>query len=226
MSSEQSHKSDARYFSIIDGTFRVQVSPDHPDAVARDWETKDGKKGTKYERIVQALFGVVEGIEFHDGDYGTNLNITLDKDEDSGKNPVLSMGTATPYGEATLKLLPNLVPGKEYRFRPFSFKDKETDKDIRGMEITERDSDDKFTVKIPNFFYDAETKTALNGYPTPEGDTSKYKSDDWKLFYLQARKHLIRYAEQNVLPRFSQIKSSTPLEYPAEGDVKPEDIPF
>lgn len=226
MSKEQTFSQDNIYFSVIDGTFRVQVSPDHPEAVAREWETNDGKKGVKYERIVHALFGVIEVIEFHEGDYGTNLNIVLDTNED-GKHPVMSLSISTPYGENALKLLPNLVKDTEYRFRPYSFKDKDSDKDIRGLEITTKDNEGKFTVKVPNFFYDSVKKEALNGYPTPTGDTSTYNSDKWKAFYLNARIFMVDYVTEHVLPKFvSHAKAETPeaIEYP-EG-LDPSTVPF
>lgn len=227
MSKEQTFNNDNQYYTVIDGTFRVQVSPEHPEAVARAWESTDGKSGTKYERIVHALFGVIEVMELKDGDYGTNLNIVLDKNED-GKNPVMSLSISTPYGENALKLLPNLVKDTEYRFHPYSFKDKESDKDIRGLEINTKDEEGKFTVRVSNFFYDSEKKEALNGYPTPTGDTSTYNSDRWKAFYLNARIFMVDYVTANVLPKFvSHAKTATEPEisYPAE-DINPEDIPF
>lgn len=225
MSKEQTFNQDNIYFSVIDGTFRVQVSPDHPEAVAREWETNDGKKGVKYERIVHALFGVIEVIEFHEGDYGTNLNIVLDTNED-GKHPVMSLSISTPYGEGALALLPNLLKDTQYRFRPYSFMG-DNGKNIRGLEITTKDEEGKFTVKVPNFFYDSVKKEALNGYPTPTGDTSTYNSDKWKAFYLNARIFMVDYVTKHILPKFlSHAKAETPeaIEYP-EG-LNPADIPF
>ena len=47
------------------------------------------------------------------------------------------------------------------------------------MEVTQEDAEGKFTVKISNYFRDAEKKENINGYPSPEGDTDDYSKDDW-----------------------------------------------
>lgn len=112
MSKEEKGTSNAVYYSIIGGEFRTQVPETHPEAQRRDWETRDGKKGTKYERTVKALFGKIEGIEIRDGEYGKSLNITLDQNEDK-QNPVISVGTATRFGEDILKKLPHIDLSKE-----------------------------------------------------------------------------------------------------------------
>ena len=50
------------YYTIVGGSFRVQVPQDHPNAVRRDWTSTDGKSGTKYERVVDTLIGYIDDI--------------------------------------------------------------------------------------------------------------------------------------------------------------------
>ena len=222
MSREEVHKK-GKYYNIIDGTFRVTVPKDHPEAEERQWEASDGTKGTKYERVVHALFGTIKSIAFHDGQYGKTVQIILDENED-GDAPIVSFGTSSRYGEDFLKRLPSIKLDEEVKFYPFTFTPEGKDKEVSGLALFHKDNEGKFTVKIPNYFVDQEAKKPTNGYPTPEGDTSTFDSDDWKAFYIKARKFLIKYAEENVIPKIATTTKKT-IEYP-EMDINPDDIPF
>jgi len=196
MSREEAVSNKTKYYTIHDGTFRVQVNPTHPEAVERKWETKDGKSGVKWERHVKALFGAIVNITITEGDYGKNLNVYLDENED-GETPVISVKTNDRYGEDLLKKLPNLL-GIEYRFMPFDFQDeKNAERRIKGISITSRDGEDKFTVKVTNFFYDGEKN--VNGYPDPTDEDK----EDWEFYFKKANKFLVKYAEENIIPKFS-----------------------
>lgn len=189
-----------KYYSIVSGSFRVQVPQDHPEAVRRDWKSADGKSsGTKYERIVNALFGRIEEISFHDGEYGMQVFIKLDENDD-GENPIIALSTSSREAEDFLKKLPNINLSKEVKLRPFNFEGSEGD-EVRGMEILQQDENDQFKVKITNFFRDTEKKININGFPNPDPDTD-YSKDDWKIYFLSARKFLINYTISKIIPKF------------------------
>lgn len=192
-----------QYYTIIGGTFRIQVSKDDPSAVRRDWTSADGSSsGTKYERIVSALVGYIEDIQFRDGEYGMQVYIMLDENAD-GSKPVIALSTASREGEDFLKKLPNINLLKEVRLRPFNFEGDRGD-EVRGMEVTQQDGEGKYTVKATNYFRDAEKKENVNGYPNPEGDTDEYSKDDWKLYFLQARKFLVNYTKESMQAAVAQ----------------------
>src|SRR3990167_5154458 len=187
------------WYYTIDGSFRQKVAQDHPEAVRRDWKSADGKtSGTKYERIISALFGRIENVEFVAGDYGLNINITLDENED-GVNPNVSLLAASREGEDFLKRLPNIDLTKEVRLMPFNFDD-DNDREVRGLSIMQQDEAGNFKVKITNYFYDPEKKENINGYPVV-ADRDSMDKEDWKVFFIQARKFLVKYAEDNILPK-------------------------
>src|SRR5579884_3285181 len=216
-----------KYYTIVGGTFRVQVPQDDPAAVRRDWDSADGKtRGTKYERIVNALFGMIENVQFFNGDYGQQLLISLDFNEQQ-EQPIIALNMASREAEDFLKKLPNIDLAKEVRLRPFDFKDKEGQQ-VRGMEILQPNEEGEFKVKITNFFRDAEKKENINGYPDPEGDTKEYSKDDWKIYFLQTRKFLVNYTKENICPKFAHKAYrdvEAPIEYPKD-DINPDDIPF
>jgi hypothetical protein len=235
--SREEIKDKQLYYTIVSGSFRVQVPQDSPDAVRRDWKSADGtKSGTKYERVINALFGYIEDVQFRDGEYGMQVYITLDENED-GEKPVIALATASREAEDFLKKLPNIDLRKEVRLRPFNFEGSEGD-EVRGMEVMQPDKEGNFKVKITNYFRDTEKKVNINDFPNPEGDTDDYSKDDWKIYFLQARKFLIDYTKENIqrkiaeaiLDRHTSIPTSKEQEdrmneYPTE-DISPDSIPF
>ena len=198
MSKEETSTDSKNYYTIHDGTFRVKVAESHPEAVARNWESPDGKSGTKHERHVKALFGIITDIKIHEGDYGKNLNITLDENEE-GESPIITTGVKSRYGEDLLKKLPAMKDGVSYRFAPFDFpSEKDPTRHVTGVSITSQDAEEKYTVKVAGFFYDVEKKETLNGYPEPTDEDK----EDWKFYFMKANKFLLKYTEDNVLPKY------------------------
>lgn len=208
-----------------DGTLRLVVPEGTEGAVFREYETSDGKKGSKWELVFKSLSGKISNLQFHDGDYGRNLMVTLAYDD--GEDTI-SFATASPFGEDFMKKLPNLDLDEVVEIAPFSFED-DRGKIRRGVTVKQAGKGWKDD-KVPNFFYKAsavegERGENINGFPTPEGDTSKYTKDDWKIYFLQARKFLTTYAEEKFLPRYAdQVRVSVTVtgapaempEYPTE----------
>jgi hypothetical protein len=223
-----------KYYTIVGGTFRVQVTKDDPTGVRRDWTSADGKSsGTKFERIVNALFGKIEDISFFDGEYGTQLTIKLDFNEQQ-EQPIIALNVASREAESLLKRFPAVDLTKEVRLRPFSFTKEE--EEVRGIEVMQPDDNGDFKIKIANFFQNPETKELLHGYPKPEGNTEDYSKDDWKIYFLTVRKFLINYTKENVCPKLREIVPQVPksleeqqgsgsIDYPKD-DINPDDIPF
>lgn len=190
------------YYTIVGGSFRVQVSPDHPEAIRRDWTSADGQKsGTKYERIIKSLVGYIEDIQFRDGDYGMQMYVALDENTE-GWTPIIALSTASREAEDLMRKLPGVDFLKEVSLRPFNFEGDTGE--VRGMEIIQPDEAGEFTVKIKNYFRDTEKKENINGLPSPDGDTENYSKDDWKLYFLQVRKFLVSYTRDRIAATVAQ----------------------
>jgi hypothetical protein len=217
------------YYSIIDGTFRTQVDQNDPYAVRREWKATDGKTGVKFERVVTALIGFITDISFFEGEYGQQIIISLDKGAD-GKTPKIALNTASREAEGFMKRLPAIDLAKEVRLRPYSFTDQSDGDEVRGIEVNQEDENGDFKRKIGDFFRDPETKAFLNGFPAPEGDTTDYTKDHWKLYFTKTRIFLADYTKQNIIPKIavtehpqgtSQVEAAAPA-----GEPNPNDIPF
>jgi hypothetical protein len=191
------------YYTIVGGSFRVQVSEDHPEAVRRDWTSADGSKsGTKYERIIKSLIGFIEDVQFRDSEYGLQMYIMLDENQEGWK-PVIALSTASREAEDLMKKLPSVNFLQEVSLRPFNFVGDSSD-EVRGMEVLQTDPNGDFTVKVKSYFRDAEKKENINGFPSPEGDTEGYTKDDWKLYFLTARKFLVNYTKEKMQAAVAQ----------------------
>lgn len=214
----QEKQTAGTYLSIIGGKFRKQVSETTPGAIRREWETKDGKSGVKWEKEYESVTGKISGINFYDGEYGKNITIFIkDGEEDYG----ISMGVATPYAEDVMKKIPAVVLDKTLTLTPYDFTD---DKGKRRRGITVYQDGKKFT----DFFKD-ENKKPTNGAPAPEGDTDSYDSEDWKMYYTKLRKFVIGYITDNMVPKFqtSETKAQKAFDaLPGEDSINPDDIPF
>lgn len=194
-----------RYISIkADGKLHETVSRETEGAVFREYETSTGEKGSKWELVYKNVEGYITNIKFEEGDYGENLQITI---KDGDEEVTLSEGVGTSFGEDMLKKLPALNFTKRVGFSPYSFEN-EKGKLIKGVSVYQQSD------KVTNFFYDFEKKEGLHGFPMPEGDTAEYKKDDWKIYFLQVRKFLVKYAKENLVSKF-------PIEV---DDISPEDI--
>lgn len=192
-----------------DGTLRLTVDAGTEGAKLREYETSDGKKGSKWELTFKSLSGKITNIQTYEGDYGKNLLVTLSYD---GGEDTISFNTATPFGEDFMKKLPNINLDEYVTIAPYSFVD-DNGKTRKGVTVSQGD------VKLQNYFYDVEKKKNLHKYPEPEGDVSKFDKDDWKIYFTKCRKFLVKNTEDNFLPAFAHMTTGSTVDYP-EDDAK------
>lgn len=200
-----------RYLTILaDGKLHETVHADAEGAVLREYETSDGKVGKKWEMVYRDLTGTIVDIQFRDGEFGEQIQLTF-KDEDG--EMTLSQGVGSNFGEDIMKKLPNVDLSKPVYLRPYAFTG-EDEKMVKGVEMKQGD------IKIYSYFWDLPNKKVTHGYPEFTGE--KDSKDDWKIYFITARKFLVRYTKDNI--KIAQGNTSK-TDYPAE-EIRPEDIPF
>lgn len=224
MALENTKQSNMTYVNVLsDGSMRVKVEETTPGAVKRDYETSDGKTGTKYELVYTQLSGLIKGIQFYEGDFGNMLQITI---EDGDETFMLSLNTASPFGEDMMKKIPNIDMSKPVKLTPFSFDD-DSGKKRRGLTVTQEG------VKVSNFFFDP-TKEGderiVNGYPKPDFSAKKKgpTKDDWKIYFTGCRVFLTEYIEEkhllnpegDVLAEEAENRKKLDKVYENEGDIE------
>lgn len=192
-----------------DGTLRLAVPEGTEGAVFREGETKDGKHYEKWELIFKSLTGRITNMQMLDGDYGKNLLVTFSYD---GGADTVSFNTASPFGEDFMKKLPNIDLDSFVTISPYNFTD-ETGKIRKGVTVTQGDT------KLQNFFTEVKEGKGgkkeyknLHGYPEPTG--KEEDADDWKIYFTQCRKFLVKYVEEKFLPAYAHLITGTSVEYP------------
>ncbi len=219
MSSEmKTEGSNKKYYSVFSGAFRTKVPEGTPEALERT-----NKNGVRVlEREVKALFGTIENIAIEDSDYGKQLKITLDSN-DEGVHPVLSFSVESKDGRDVLKKLPAIDFSKEVRIMPYRFTPDDKDEEISGISIAQEDAEGKFTNKVENFFYEPTTKKYLHDFPTIDWD--KATESEQKIYKIKRDEFLLNYIQEKIVPSFSEKPEDTGFEYPTD-EIKPEDVPF
>lgn len=192
------------YFQVgANGDIRLTVPEGTTGAVRREYEDRETKEvNHKFELIYKFIDGIVGDITIMQGKFGDNLIIPL-KDVATGETLYLSLGVTSTYGEDFLKKMPNIDYSKPVVITPFSFTS-DKGKLIKGVDVKQDGG------KVKNFFRDEEAKKNANGLPEPEGDTKVYSKDDWKIYFLTARKFLINYNKEKGFIK-DKAASSTPL---------------
>ena len=210
------NKEDRKYINVLgsDGTLRMVVPEGTPNSQIRSYETSDGKKGVKHELVFSKIEGLIVNLAICPGDYGKQLHITV---ENGDEQAILSLGTETSFGESFMKLLPNINLEESASFEPYSFEN-DKGKTIKGISIKQNGE------KIQNYYWDADAKKPLHGFPKPKGDTEAYDTNDWKIFFLEARKFLVGETEKLIAEKFP-AKAAEAETHP-EDEIAPEKIPF
>src|SRR3990167_6996342 len=120
------------YISILaDGKFHEEVPIGTADSIVREYETSDGKTGSKNELVYTKIQAKITGIEFQDGEYGTNIQLALSGDE---RDVVVSVGVGSNFGEDVMKKLPAVDFSQNVELAPYSFVD-ENGKSKKGVTI-------------------------------------------------------------------------------------------
>lgn len=222
----KNNRPDGQYVSILgsDGSFRVASEEGAEGAIRRDYETSDGKKGTKWELIFTELSGLISDISIQDGNYGRTINVSVGDGDDKF---ILATNSDNNFGTDLMKKLPNIDLTKEVVFTPYSF-DGDDGKKKKGLSIKQDDQ------KIQSFFWDPKKEKISNGLP--EVDEAKKpdvsKKTAWKKFWAsyfgEVEEFLVEYTEGNVIPKIVKQKEDSEdilkaVEYDEEEEGKKEE---
>jgi len=179
-------KTKGNYLNVLaDGKFHQEVPEGTEGAVLREYETSDGTKGSKLEKLFNSVSGKITKVDIYDGTFAKSLLLTI---EDEGCEPVVvSFNTNSNFGEDMLKKLFSINMDEPVKIAPYSVTDETSGKSKRGVSVIQNGE------KLKSFFhsYDALTKKSspINGYPDVPKQKGKkaISSDEWKIYFAQAR---------------------------------------
>lgn len=193
------------YYSVLaDGKFHTTVEKDTEGAVLREYETSDGKKGSKYELVAQAVTGKITNVAIYDGDFGKSVQVTLGDNE-----LILALSTASNFGEDFMKKLPNIDVTKDVKFSPYSFED-EKGKKRRGITIYQDGN------KIADYYHEkkGEKIVETNNYPKVPKESKDWDKDQWKLYFATARIFLVDEVKKHKLFNVATAATVNDMDYP------------
>lgn len=177
------------YLSIIQGTLRQQIDEtifndmnkksEKHNAVKRDYELKNGNKGTKYELVFMEWYGRIEDVRLKDTQYGEQLEVEFD-------DAIMVINTDSRYFTDFVKKLASININQTVVVHPFDF-EPEPGKKATGVAITQNDQ------KVKSY-YDTKDENgkwlSIHGFPRPTGNTKHFKKDDWKAYFLEVKRFL------------------------------------
>jgi len=214
------------FFSVLasDGKFHQTVPVGTPGSVVRKYETSDGKTGEKNELVADSLEGIIDNISVFDGDFGKNILIAfkLEEGEEETDRVIVSLNVATNFGEQFLEKLPKINAEINVELKPYSFEDEKTGKPKRGITIFQ--NGEKLTSAYQDYDETKKEWKTKKGFPLPEGDTTKFDTDDWKAYFISRRKYLLKELEKHEL--YSTESYEVPATTPVSQSKEEDDIAF
>lgn len=216
-----SEKDQKRFLTILaDGKFHEKVEEDTEGAKLRIIEGKDGEEDREvYELTYPGITAMITKIQFFEGDYGTNILIDMEDEDDN--QFCVSLACASNYGERFMEVLPNLDLNEEVELVPYAFKPKGATEKVRGLTIKQDDEklESAFAVKDGD-----EWEVLIKGFPMPD-PKKKYNSEKWKTFFAQRREWVMDYLldAEMVLPHDAEESESDGADEAEEADDAPEE---
>lgn len=200
------------YLSIVQGTITQKVTEDTPNAKKRAYEKANGEMSEKWELQFKNVSGKITNLQFKESPFGEQFVIQL---QDVDEVYVLQFPVDSKYFTDFGKKISNIDLSGEVVLSPFDFEVEGNRK--TGITIYQEGT------KIDNYFWNAETRESLYGFPQPKENGKGYDSDDWKMYFIEVKKflkaHVKGISTVNVL--------DTPFETTTDiNEEDHDDLPF
>jgi len=172
------------FISIASGDIVKKVTdPETPGARKREW-TVGGRAGVSLEVPYKSWEGVIENIIIYDGEFGEVCHVYFE-------DAILSMPTKSRYFTDFAKKIMGADLSQSIEISPFDFED---DKKRRHVGVTLKQG----AKKLENQYWNTETNAPVEGFPVPKGDTKKFNSDKWAMYYLTVKEFLVEEIRKNL----------------------------
>lgn len=194
--------SNKPYIYIIEGVLKQNASETTPRAERRDYELKNGTKGTKYEISYKSWTGKIQDLIVKKGKYGEMLEVEFD-------DAIFTIGTESRYFKDFVQKLASANVNRPITISPYAFES--NGKPLKGVTIYQDGE------KLKSWYWDdgiGEKGAYCNGFPKPKGDVSKFNEDDWKVYYIGVKKFLIQELDdiKNELAFSDEATQPEPME--------------
>jgi len=215
------------YLSIIGGRLKQKVEETTEGAKIRTYEDKEGNEGSKWELTHKNVSGMLIGFGLDKKDFGVTMLEIVVIDGDGLKTQI-GCPDSSRYAMDFMEKLPNIDLTKEVLLNSYDFEAKNptTGKVSRKTGFSIIQGDDK----ISTAYFDFDKKKNLRGMPeVDQAEAADYDSDDWKVYYLQKKKFLVKETTK-IFNKFLQsldVQGEEVQPSKAKGTKKVDDeVPF
>lgn len=193
------------YLSIVQGNFHQKVDELTENAVKRDYELKDGTKGTKWELVFQHWYGVIRNLSIKDGKFGETLEVEFD-------DAIVVIGVQTRYFSDFVKRLRSANINQEVILHPYDF---EMDgRKLKGISIEQGGE------KVKNYYWNEVDKTVINGFPQTNKPFKSLTKREQTAYFLAIEEFLAGEIEV-IKSQISREVSEASFELPSD-DNEPD----
>lgn len=224
MASEIVTGSNTTYLTIIGGNLKQKVTQETEGAKPRTYEDKEGNDQVKYELTHRNVSGKLASFDFDKKDFGVTMLEIVIIDSDGAKTQI-STPDNSRYASDFMEKLPNIDLSKEIVFNTFDFEPKGK-KRKTGVSIIQGKTADGEPNKLSTAYYNFDTKKYVKGFPTvDQAEAEDYETDDWKMYYLQKKKYLVKETKKifNKFISDVSVQAKTVEKKEVEAD---DDMPF
>jgi len=203
------------YLLITQGKISQKVEESTPGAIRRDYELKDGTKGTKFVHYFKNWTGKVKDLRIKDGDFGQTLEIVF-------SDAILTLNTESRFFTDFCKKIMAVDINQPITVSPFDFESE--GKRIVGMTVIQNDE------KINSYYWDGEKNT--HNFPEPPKDKDEMTKDDWKIYFINVKSFLLNEIQKQneKIDRTPEVEETKEPEIPTididEEEIAVKDIPF
>jgi hypothetical protein len=209
-------ENNVTYLTVVQGTLSQQVKEGTPKSEKRVYEKKDGSTGEKWELKYKSVSGIITGMKIKDSDFGEQLIIVISDGEEKFQLQLpLSSNYFTDFG----RKLPNIHITDKVNIAPYDFTPKDGKKKT-GLSITQEG------IKIENYYYDADKKENLHGFPTPKGKGKGFDSDDWKMYFIEVKKFMKKKVQEVISTMEVNPINTTSQTEVNDDEKEKDDLPF
>ncbi len=201
------------YLQVAGGNLVQKVDKTTPGARHREYELPNGTKGEKWELVYSSWTGKIQSITFKENEYGESCHIDLG-------DAILTLSTSSRYFTDLACRLCGADLNKDITFKPYQI-EKDGGGKVTGVSVQQAGE------KLKNYFYDAENKVKLHGFPEVD-DSKTDRKAYWKSYFLEVTEFLIKQLKNIKPEKCEDFKPGDVLEdgAPLPSEEIEVDLPF
>jgi len=218
MANVQKNERKVLYVGITGGKLSISKKADENTPFAQEhfYTDASGNKKSVWKVFLWNIVGFIKDVritenEGPDGDKFEQLAIGIETDDEY---TVLQIDPRSKYAQDFLRRARGIDFTKECFINSYNWEEKNKQgiviKQDYNPEIGEKNSSKSWIRTIGNYYYNVDEKKWSDEVPKPQGDTSTYEKEDWKIYFLQLNKFYKSTVAKYIQP---MLKEAWPVDH-------------